>query len=82
MKTIQVPDDFDEYLLEKMVSKDWLSEWWYIDDVKDSVPNITDQQARDVLESLGRYHDANLGINWEVIQSTADQLFDLEECEE
>jgi len=48
---------------------------WHIEDVQEVRSDLTDDQARDVLKSLRRQHDANIGINWEVIEITAQTLF-------
>jgi hypothetical protein len=48
---------------------------WHIDDVLSVRPNLTKVQASKVLEHLKRKHDANTGINWEVIEIVSDMLF-------
>ncbi len=49
--------------------------FWHIEDVQDRRPDLTDEQASAVLQHLKRKHDANIGINWEVIDIVADILF-------
>lgn len=45
---------------------------WHIEDVKQQAAEddvtITDEQCYEVLNRLVKYHDANVGINWEVIR--------------
>ena len=53
----------------------WLSIRWHIDDVLSIRPDLTNDQARQVLLSLKHGHDANIGINWEVIEIVADYEF-------
>jgi hypothetical protein len=48
---------------------------WHIDDVLSVRPNLTKAQASEVLQHLQRNHDANIGINWEVIEAVSDVLF-------
>jgi hypothetical protein len=48
---------------------------WHIDDVKEVRPHLTDAQAREVLEQAKRQHDADIGINWDVLAIHADDLF-------
>ena len=48
---------------------------WHIDDVQSVRPNLTKIQASRVLEYLDRKHDANIGVNWEVIEIVSDMLF-------
>jgi hypothetical protein len=48
---------------------------WHLDDVLSVRPNLTKIQASQVLEYLDRKHDANIGVNWEVIENVSDILF-------
>lgn len=48
---------------------------WHIDDVLSVRPDLTKSQASKVLKNLKRNHDANIGINWEVIEAVIDILF-------
>lgn len=49
---------------------------WHIEDVKgmEGYEDLTDEEARKVLYLADRNHDANEGINWEVLQIWADQV--------
>ena len=46
---------------------------WHIDDVlsraKETDMDITEEQAKDILQSIKHNHDASIGINWDVIDS-------------
>lgn len=48
---------------------------WNIEDVKSVRPDLTDEQAREVLRFAKRHHDSNVGISWEVLESVAISLF-------
>jgi hypothetical protein len=48
---------------------------WDLDDVLSVRPDLTKLQASLVLERLKNKHDANIGINWEVIEIVSDFLF-------
>ncbi|MEO8964711.1 MAG: hypothetical protein ABI370_08570 [Gammaproteobacteria bacterium] len=48
---------------------------WHIDDVLSVRPDLTHLQASKVLEHLKRKHDADVGVNWEVIEAVSDMLF-------
>jgi hypothetical protein len=48
---------------------------WEIDDVREMRPELSDDQAWDVLQSIVKHHDAGIGINWEVIEAAAESLF-------
>lgn len=48
---------------------------WSVEDVKRERPDLTDQQCMEVLEQCEHKHDAEIGINWDVIRTHADDLF-------
>ena len=47
--------------------KDQIAIIWNIDDVKGRAPDLTDDECRQVLELVERKHDANIGVNWDVL---------------
>ena len=49
--------------------KDMIAITWGIEDVKDSHPEMTDQEARDVLADCLNNHNANIGITWSTIEN-------------
>ena len=51
--------------------KDFIEIRWHVDDVLEACPDLTKEQAREVLHEVGRSHDACYGISWDVIQDTA-----------
>ena len=48
---------------------------WSIEDVQAVREDLTDKQAVKVLKALKENHNAEVGINWDVIEVTADDLF-------
>jgi hypothetical protein len=48
---------------------------WAIEDVQSVRPDLGDGQAWEVLQNAKRYHDAGIGINWEVLTCTAQILY-------
>ena len=40
---------------------------WEIEDVQELDSTLTDNQAGEVLRLAKRYHDRNIGINWDVL---------------
>ena len=52
---------------------------WDADDIQSVADNmdmkLTDAQVLEVMELIVRSHDANYGINWDVIGSAIDALF-------
>ena len=49
---------------------------WHVDDVRDLRPDLSPEQAWEVLITAKKHHDADIGINWEVLQLTADNMFE------
>lgn len=47
---------------------------WGIDDVKSIAEDLTDDQCREVLQMAKNNHDANVGINWEVLEQYAEEV--------
>ena len=58
-----------------LTNPDWLIEKWHISDVQEDNEWVTDDQAREVLKWMNKYHDANIGINWEFIASVVENKF-------
>lgn len=55
---------------------------WSAEDVKQECEWLTDEQALDVLQVIEHRHDACIGINWEVIYYTAEQMYPKKENED
>jgi hypothetical protein len=55
--------------------RDTITIKWHFSDVQEMRPDLTDDQAREVLWHAKRYHDANEGINWAVLEAHADFIF-------
>lgn len=80
--TIQIPDDANERAVitaaERASSPDWIAIWWNIDDVKslrdDDGEQPSDDRCREVLYLADEQHDANIGINWEVLRYWLDEV--------
>lgn len=53
---------------------DEIAIYWHIDDVQEVAPDLTDDQAREVLRRAKHYHDATIGINWDVLACHADDV--------
>lgn len=51
---------------------DAISITWMIDDVHEVAPDLNLEQQRQVLVLAKKHHDANIGINWEVLDTIAD----------
>jgi len=66
-----LPDDQDIPSVDdvkRLTSPDWVADWWHIDDIRGEHEWLTEEQARECLGLISKYHDANIGINWDVIR--------------
>jgi len=90
---IEVPEDFNDinlsnliYDAEKLASGDWLASWWHISDVQDRAEEngdtLSDDEAREVLAYMDKYHDCEVGINWYSMDVHIDNVIDEREEDE
>ena len=77
--TLNVPDDVTvekaQDALDQALSPDWISLHWHISDVQDAAgshPEMSDEDARDILEELDNRHDCNYGVTWDTIHHYVD----------
>ncbi|CAB4129375.1 hypothetical protein UFOVP118_15 [uncultured Caudovirales phage] len=59
----------------------YLADDWHIDDVQSVRPDLNEDQCIHVLDVLADWFDANDGINWGVIEMTAENLYPQEDEE-
>lgn len=87
-KTILPTPDQLEELAERSAWQKWRKEVnkipkrrrvlevpWHIDDVHNIREDLTAEQCAEVLEAVGDNHDAEVGVNWDVISWYAEDLF-------
>lgn len=48
---------------------------WYLEDVREERPDLTDEQCYTVLQAMANNHDANYGINWNSIHYAANFIY-------
>lgn len=48
---------------------------WTVNDVLGACPGLTEEEAEEVLEEILERHDASVGVNWDVIEIVAMDLF-------
>jgi hypothetical protein len=48
---------------------------WSVEDVQSVRPDLHDDQAWEVLQRCRHVHDCEVGFNWLLIESVADDLF-------
>lgn len=65
----------------RLTSPDWIAAWWSIDDVKEvylgdeEYDQLTDDEAREVLRRAKKYHDCDIGLNWDVFNDYANHVY-------
>jgi hypothetical protein len=78
------PCDID--LHELLANRRQIASIWSIEDVQSIRPDLSEEQAWEVLQAADRHHDATLGINWDVLACHAEMLFgnaaDVDEAKE
>jgi len=68
--------DIDDVDFPQLLARDGkIAAIWCILDVKGIRPDLTDEQAWEVLEEVGRKHDAEYGISWTTLGDVADMMF-------
>jgi hypothetical protein len=68
--------EIDDIDFQQILAKDGkIAVIWSTEDVQGVLSHLTDDQAWEVLEEVGRQHDALFGINWTTLEIVADDLF-------
>ncbi len=70
---MQDHDDIDIHAL--LAKRQQIAAIWSIEDVQELRPDLTADQAWEVLQEVDRQHNADAGINWQTLEDAADGLF-------
>ncbi len=62
----------------RLTSPDWLVDWWHISDIQGNFEDdeITEDEARAVLELASDCHDANVGFCWDSFDVWKDMVLE------
>ena len=71
-----------EGAVKRAFDPDWMAEWWHISDVHscandfedDDSHDLADEEAREVMRLMNKYHDCEIGMNWDVIRDLIDHV--------
>ena len=67
-----------EMAVKMTFNPDWMAEWWHIDDVATQAESqgetLTEEECREVLRLMEKYHNCEVGINWDVIDNWIDHV--------
>ena len=76
----QAVNELDQYeLVDKRYA---MAIVWQIDDVLSIRPDLTEEQAGEVLGRVEDCHDASIGVSWDTLKIIADEMFPSEGDEE
>jgi len=68
-------DEFDVDIHELLAENRTIGHLWSIEDVQEVRPDLDDDQAWQVLQTVERRLDSQYGMNWDTIEIIADELF-------
>lgn len=71
----QLYRDITLYVHDLLARHQQIAAIWSIEDVQSLRPDLTQDQAWEVLEYVGRKHDAEYGVSWMTLQIVADDMF-------
>jgi hypothetical protein len=79
MSNTDAPDskgfDVNRHVRELLAKHHYIGTIWSTEDVRDVRPHLTEDQTWEVLQQVGDYHDAEWGITWMTLETTADDMF-------
>jgi hypothetical protein len=80
LKLDVIPTANGGYDIEAMVKAElethgYVATLWHVTDVQEVRPDLTDAQAMETLRYAEHNHNAELGINWDILRIHADDLY-------
>ena len=70
-----IPEEIDVDIHELLAEHRQIAHIWGIDDVKTLRPDLDDKQAWSVLQKVADRLHYDVGITWDVVETTADELY-------
>jgi hypothetical protein len=58
--------------IKRLTSPDWHADWWHYEDAMSQNEDLTEDEAKEVLELMAKYSDPNIGISWDSIEVWCD----------
>jgi hypothetical protein len=74
-KDREEPFDINHFVHRLLAKYHRIAAIWGIEDVQGVRPDLTDEQAFEVLEQVGDKHDAEWCITWTTLETVADGMF-------
>ena len=69
------PFKLTQELRDLLAKSGWVASLWHAEDVQNIRPDLTFEQSMEVLKQCMHRHDAEVGIDWDVIRFHAEHLF-------
>ena len=67
--------------IKRLTSPDWHADWWSYEDAMSQNKDLTEDEAREVLECMAKYSDPSVGISWDSLAVWCDWVIDKREEE-
>jgi len=67
--------DVNSHVRELLAKQHSIATIWSTDDVRGIRPDLTEDQAWEVLQQVDDIHDADCGINWTTLETVAEDLY-------
>jgi len=67
--------DIDPNVHQLLAKQNKIAIIWCTEDVQGLRPDLSEDQAWEVLQQVEDIHDAEYGINWTTLKTVADDLF-------
>jgi hypothetical protein len=77
LEALDLPDEdeIDVDIHELLADNRIIGHLWGVEDVQEVRPDLNDDQAWQVLQTIERRLDSQYGMNWDTIEIIADELF-------
>jgi hypothetical protein len=62
-------------ILDLLAKRQQIAVIWSVEDVQENRPDLSDDEAWEVLQAVKHDHDCNYGITWDTLEMTASNLF-------
>jgi hypothetical protein len=67
--------DVNRHVRELLAKHHSIAAIWCIEDVQGIRPDLSNEEAWDVLQDVDDHHDAEWGISWTTLETVADDLY-------
>ena len=72
---MDITESLSNVIHKLLATRRQIADIWSVEDVQSQCDWLTDEQAWEVLQSVKRHSDACVGINWDVLDQVAQDLY-------